>query len=74
MSDSAKKRGRQVGEKDKCEILKRICTEQAGTNGKKGNYSKQRGDVSTELAKGSGEHFVTARIHLKCGKIMRESA
>lgn len=54
--------------------LEKNLQEQAGTNGKKGNYSKQGEGVSTELEKGSGEHFVTAWIHLKCGKIMKESA
>lgn len=54
--------------------LEKNLQEQAGTNGKKGNYSKQGEGVSTELEKGSGEHFVTAWIHLKCRKIMKESA
>lgn len=52
--------------------LQKNQQEQAGAIGKKGNHSKQGEGVSTE--KGSGEHFVTARIRLKCGKIMKESA
>lgn len=54
--------------------LQKNQQEQAGAIGKKGNHSKQGEGVSTELEKGSGEHFVTARIRLKCGKIMKESA
>lgn len=54
--------------------LEKNRQEQAGTNGRKEIIQRRGGGVSTELEKGSGEHFVTAWIHLKCGKIMKESA